>query len=388
MAAVPTLWIKQVKNLILQSKEIPMWGTFSGFPWEKFTEKLRAKFSLDDLEIQVGTCEWKTGETLFTGMGQTPLQISVELTPLQGTCSLIIPLEDFTKISAWMIHPKAKEKSFSDPFLQKGFFHFIALEVALIIDQMQLLQGLTPKLIEMPFSKEEAYAIDISLKHGKETAWARLMLPTLFQTNFKKHFANESLAFSSSELFNQIDVDVILSCGKISLFLEEMKTVREGDFIFLEQSTYSPSSKRGTFQLIFNEIPLFQVKLKDENVKILDYALYYEEKGMAEFPLDDDDPLKEEIHENMDEDLSGQETQKPPRQMIDPNQVPISLNIEVARLKMNLNKLLQLKPGNVLELSVLPQQGVRLVTGNKCLAEGELIQIGDVIGVKITKIGN
>ncbi len=387
MVATPTAWIKQVKNLIMQSKEIPMWGTFLGFPWEEFGLKLKEKFSLNDFEIKAGTCEWKTEETLFAGMGQTPLQISIELTPIQGTFSLIVPIEDFTKLSSWMIHPKVKEETFSDPFLQKGFFHFIALEMAFLIDQMQLLRGLTPKLIEMPLTKEEAYSIDISLKQGKETAWARLIFPTLFQTNFKKHFANVPLPSFPSKFYDQIDVDIMLSCGKTSLLLEEAEKIREGDFIFLDQSSYSPSLKRGTFQLVFNGRPLFQVKLKDENVKILDYALYYEENGMIDPPFDDES-LEKEINNNASQDSSAQEKQEPSSQMISPSQVPISLNVEIARLKMNLNKLLQLKPGNILELSVLPQQGVRLVTDNKCIAEGELIQIGDVIGVKITKIGN
>ena len=57
--------------------------------------------------------------------------------------------------------------------------------------------------------------------------------------------------------------------------------------------------------------------------------------------------------------------------------------MEIGRLKINLDKLLHLKPGNVLELSVRPEQGVDLSIGGKKMAKAELIKLGDVLGVKI-----
>jgi flagellar motor switch protein FliN/FliY len=45
--------------------------------------------------------------------------------------------------------------------------------------------------------------------------------------------------------------------------------------------------------------------------------------------------------------------------------------------------LLHLKPGNVLELSVRPEQGVDLSIGGKKVAKAELVKLGDVLGVKI-----
>ena len=80
--------------------------------------------------------------------------------------------------------------------------------------------------------------------------------------------------------------------------------------------------------------------------------------------------------------------EEPPQQKISsPKKIPISLTVEVARIRMNLDKLLKLKPGNVLELGVHPEKGVNLVANGKCVGKGELIQVGDVIGVKITKLG-
>lgn len=54
---------------------------------------------------------------------------------------------------------------------------------------------------------------------------------------------------------------------------------------------------------------------------------------------------------------------------------------------MSLDKLLKLKPGNVIELGVQVEKGVNLVANGQCVGKGELLQLGDVIGVKITKLG-
>ena len=55
---------------------------------------------------------------------------------------------------------------------------------------------------------------------------------------------------------------------------------------------------------------------------------------------------------------------------------------------MSLEKLLTLKPGNVLTLTVHPDMDVSLVANGQKVARGQLIQIGEVIGVKIIELGS
>lgn len=398
MSTAPEGFLKHIETSILQSREVPMWGAFPGFPWKGFAKQFSETFNLKNFKIKVGTSEWKPSGTALSGMGRAPLQLSLELTPLQGSFSLIVPSEDFTKLSSWAIDPKASEEGFSDPFLQKGFFRYITLEALLLVDKMQIIQGLTPKLVEMPLSEEDAYCIDIALENEGETVWGRLVCPPLFHNAFKEHYAGEWQLSLPSNLYQEIDINLGLSAGRTSLSQEEWKSTQEGDFVFLDYCSYSPDIGRGTFQLVFDNNPLFQVKLKDENIKILDYAHYNEESKMSEenFELPADELPMDEPVEGMETPPSLEEkTEEPPEQItqtqsdaiISPKKVPIHLTVEVAQMKMNLDKLLKLKPGNVLELNVSPMQGVNLVANGKCMAQGNLVQIGDVIGVKITKIG-
>ena len=46
-----------------------------------------------------------------------------------------------------------------------------------------------------------------------------------------------------------------------------------------------------------------------------------------------------------------------------------------------------LQPGNLLDLDVRPENGVTLVANGKVFGQGELILIGDNVGVRITEIG-
>jgi flagellar motor switch protein FliN/FliY len=54
---------------------------------------------------------------------------------------------------------------------------------------------------------------------------------------------------------------------------------------------------------------------------------------------------------------------------------------------MNLEKLLQLQPGNVLDLNVRPEQGVSVTLNGKRVARAELVKLGDVLGIKILHLG-
>lgn len=398
MSVAPEGWIKQIETSILQAQEIPMWGAFPDFPWKDFAKVFSQNFNLKQFKMTVGTSEWKSGSSILTGMGRSPLQLSMELTPLQGSFSFIVPTEDFTKLSSWAIDPKAGEEGFSDPFLQKGFFRYITLEALHLVDQMQIFRGLTPKIVDMPLSKEDAYCVDIALEKDGETVWGRLVCPPLFHQAFRDHYAGEWRLSIPSEKYEQIELGLSMSAGRTTLSQEDWKNLYEGDLLFLDYCSYSPNLGRGTFQMMLDHLPLFQVKLKDENVKILDYALYYEESKMTDENLETppNEPTEEAAPpmppEPSHEEEMAAETSMPVEQarseeVVSPKKVPIHLSVEVAHLKMNLDKLLKLKPGNTLELNVKPEQGVSLVANGKCMAKGDLVQIGDVIGVKITKIG-
>jgi len=376
MTTPPNTWIKNVETVIKGSKALPMWGTFPSFPWKEFTKNFSEALGTKKFKMTAGAAEWKTGNAILDGMGKSPLHLCIELSPLKGNLSLVFPSEDFQTLSSWVIHPQAGGEGFADPYLQKGFFRYLAVEAMHVITQMQILRGLAPKIVELPLSKEEAYCIDIAIEKDQQTIWGRMICPLTLQESFNTHFTEEWSLDLHSGFYGDIMLDCNLTLGETSLSQEAWKGIREGDFIILDHFSYSPQTKKGTFQFNLQSTPLFQVKLKDENIKILDYA-YYSEENIMEESLEEP-ALEEEVVAI---------TEKSPEKMIAPTKVPIILTVEVAKLKMNLDKLLRIKPGNVLELSVKPEKEVSLVVNGQPVASGILIQVGDVLGVKISKVG-
>ncbi len=373
-------WIKRVESVAMQTEEIPMWGSLPTFPWKAFTETLSKTLGTKKLKISAGSSEWKRGSAILKGMGRSPLQLAIEMSPLKGSFSLVFPSEDFSKLSSWTIHPEAGNDGFSDPYLQKGFFRYLCAEAMAILEGLQTFPALSPKLIDMPLAKEDSYCIDIAIEHEGETIWGRMICPAMFQESMKHHYAQDWELSTPSNLYGTFFANLSILAGKTTLSQESWKKIREGDFVLLDHCSYYPNLKKGTFQLEYENTPLFQVKMKEETIKILDYAHYFEENKM------DDENYGEPFSEPMeDEAISVEEAPKKP--MISPKKVPVSLTVEVAKLKMSLDKLLKLKPGNVLELGVQIEKGVNLVANGQCVAKGELLQIGDVIGVKITKLG-
>lgn len=69
------------------------------------------------------------------------------------------------------------------------------------------------------------------------------------------------------------------------------------------------------------------------------------------------------------------------------SQIPLTLTVEVARLTLPLEKVMHLKPGNLLDLNIGPAPTVHLTVGGRPVARGELVKIGDSVGVKILGLG-
>lgn len=71
-----------------------------------------------------------------------------------------------------------------------------------------------------------------------------------------------------------------------------------------------------------------------------------------------------------------------------PQTIPISLNVELGRVQISMEKLLHLEPGNLLELDFHPENGVHLVVNGKVIGKGELVRINDAIGIRILDLGH
>ena len=69
-----------------------------------------------------------------------------------------------------------------------------------------------------------------------------------------------------------------------------------------------------------------------------------------------------------------------------PLDVPVTLTVELGRVNLTLNRLADLKPGDVIELGRHSREPVELTSNGRLVARGELVLIDTELGVRVTHV--
>jgi flagellar motor switch protein FliN/FliY len=75
-----------------------------------------------------------------------------------------------------------------------------------------------------------------------------------------------------------------------------------------------------------------------------------------------------------------------PSPEVSPLDVPVTLIVELGRVNLTLNRLADLKPGDVIELGRHSREPVELTSNGRLVARGELILIDTEIGIRVTHV--
>ena len=415
-------WIQHIATAVDEASEVPLFGNPPEFNLELFTEQLRERLQLGDLEIEMINQEWTKGSDLLARLDDNPSVMSFSLSPLDSHLFWAMSHTDLEEFSSWTISHDQEQFQFQDRDIQKGYYHFLMLEALLTLRNSSIYPDLSPKLEQAKLVESDSYTIDISLKRQGKSVWGRLIIPKPFQIALNSHFKGKLPSVRELKTKRKVMLETELTAGTVSLSAETLKQLSVGDFIILDHCTYHPNTKKGYLLMKMGSQPLAQMKLKEDHLKVLDYAYAIEGKNMdydepfeddeemMEAPIDEappaEDPLdnpavapKEEVPPMEEEQPVAEEApveqaaapetvveQAAEPQMVHPNQVPLTLSVEVAKLNISLEKLVELAPGNVLKTGIYPEQGVRLSVNGRTIGKGELLQVGDALGVKIIEI--
>src|SRR5271155_424733 len=106
MTAAPLFWLQQLETALVASQEIPLWGQSSPFPWEECSEQLSALLQIEDLRITHRYTQYLAPHEFTSGLGNSPIQTLVELTPLQGGAHWLMSAEDVAKLTQLVLNPE------------------------------------------------------------------------------------------------------------------------------------------------------------------------------------------------------------------------------------------------------------------------------------------
>ncbi len=365
-----------IEDLLKEAMELPAWGAPPPFPWEEFSQAFGKELGVTDFKLSIGNGSFS--EDPLPGMGASPIALAFEMTPLSCPATLLMPKEDLATLCG-LLGGDGIQESFSAEELLKGFFRFVALRAASVLDQKKIYSDLTPKILQGEAKIEKGYTLDIALEMSGQTVWTRLLFPKGFQEAFKNHFGSKENILLRAK-HSSLEVPIAFTAGFFDLSHDQMQSVDVGDFIFLDRMPYNPRTQKGTLEMDLCGVPLFHVKVKEDQIKIMGYAQFAKE---SEMDSEENAPIPEET--TADVPPIPVEEEHPPA-MVSPENVPLQIHVEVARIKLTLEKLLQLQPGNVLDLAIQPEQGVSLTLNGKVVGRGELIEMGERLGVKITEL--
>lgn len=357
MAPLP--WVRRIAQVVPELNQIPLFGKAPPFDWHHFTSALMDSLSISGLEIRKEEQDWREGGEIRKGLGRELISLSVSVAPL-GHVLWMMSYEDAAKLGSWIMKPGSKTKSLTSEVLQEGFYRYLLLECLNVVQEMEPFQGLSLHVGEEEELVDMAFCIDVEIKMDhRRSCWGRLAIPKEFQKAWIEHFSHLPSEYIPTQMSRTLPITAGLKIGSVSLSREEWGKLQEGDFVLLDHASYHLKEKRGSAVFMLRSTPLFNVHLEKEKGKLAGYALHDEEK--------------------MD-----QSREEEPRAL---KEIPVQVNVEIARLRMTLDELVHLAPGNQIELPLGTEDAVSLVVNGEKVGSAELVYLGEKLGLRILEIG-
>jgi flagellar motor switch protein FliN/FliY len=102
------------------------------------------------------------------------------------------------------------------------------------------------------------------------------------------------------------------------------------------------------------------------------------------------DQTNEKINENNETDTSSENGSRPNEKydmdlILD---IPLDISVELGKVKIPVNELLQLGQGSILELTKPVDEPLDIYVNNKLVAKGEVVILDDKFGIRVADIIN
>lgn len=424
---LPYHWLRTCSEEIVKLDAIPLLGNPPAFPWSVFSSTLGQALAIQNLQITPLETAWREKDRLLEGMGSTPQIIEFQVSPLTGSAFWVLPEEALKELFTLTVG--TEEALFPEQEIEweKEFYHFAAFEAVQAFQKSGFDSSLLPQIQEEAVFPEDpaCLCVEVQISVGEKTLHGRLIIPPALRESFQAKFASDPLKMPDSVLSSAL-ITVQVVGGSTSLQRSTWNNLQLGDFLILDSCSLSTEEDKGRAQLYVNGKPIFRAKIKDGQIKILEHPLLYEvSTPMAkddefdeeeEFETDIDEEFTEEHSEAEGEEeteehdeesgftedeehseieapaaaakpapLSKSAAPKPEEKnpLAHPEEIAMQVTIEAGRIQMTIKQLMELQPGNVLDLNIRPERGVDLTINGRCIGRGELLKVGEMLGVRI-----
>ncbi len=294
--------------------------------------------------------------------------ISVSLNHANTIVRLIIPA-NFRHAWKEYYAPKKLQVSLSTPLAKKiqMIIHIEAGKIQLTLDEWK-------KVKPGDFVKLDSCSLERSGNRGRVTLLLDgnlLFRGKLKDGNIKileNPLYHEDLTPMPSKKFDNEDEEDVDFSDEGTDFNDE-----ESNFDELEETEENNENED-----LLSQTDLSQLEELEEETSEKEESLDYSEKSLEHTSITDEE-------EEQTQQVSHPEkvTSKP----VGTKDIPLDIVVEIGRVRMSIQKILELQPGNMLELDIHPERSVDLVVNGQKIATAELLSLGDNLGVRIIDIG-
>lgn len=354
-------YLEKISTFVRDADEIPLFGNASPLNLEDLSELLGTQLGIPDLTVRVKGGQWKEKE-LKGKWSVNPILLS----PIAEPIYWILSKADKEKMTA-SLFSNHKKKAPITQSLQDGFYRYLLLEALSAVSTLEPIQQMSLMLGEgETLPESESYAFDIEISSSDFTVWGKCIVTNSFRKEWIQHFSAFPPRYTPTELARVLPVEIGLNVGSVKLQLSEWENLAIGDVIIPD---IFANNERGT--LVFDHAPLFQIHIHGNQIELLDYAINLgdsmEESEITPVTL-------------------AQKLESAEKETKSIKEIPIHISVELARLKIPLDQLMSLSPGNFLELPTLADKKVSLIANGQKIGVAEVVQLGETIGLKVLEI--
>ena len=380
------------------------------FPWDEFAKALQEAFGIS-CSFRPQPPAWTAKADVSKGLIPPTISIAVGVTDVEGQVTLLLNRPDVERFMGSVLKIDSPTLLRQDPSLFDQFSLFLSAQLAACTNSLPSLKPLSIRLAaDQPEEGAGALCQDIEIFFEEERGLARLVMPPTFLNSWRALRLGAHPEIRLSE-YSELEIPLSIEAGRTSATPEEIESLHLGDFFVLDHPFYIPGSQKSRVFLTHNGVPLFRAKIQEEGVKILEMPLQHEAflptggvsmsaKRQEPPPPPEETqnpPLEAQEWEEQQQEappMTEEEAQATPGlsamlpgKPVDVGSLPVAVVVQLAELMMSVEKLAELQPGNLLDLDVRPENGAALVVNGKVIGRGELLRIGDSVGVRITEIG-
>jgi type III secretion system YscQ/HrcQ family protein len=364
-------WARKVDAALWQLDKVPLAGNAPVLNFHRISEAIATYFQSSGLSIDRGDCSWCETSVMKEELGSNVISINITVAPLSGSLVWLMGREDVGHLADGLMCGKIRKSMAQSEVLQEGFYRYLVIQALDALQQIEPLQNFSLRINDdAGFDAKTAYCIDIKLSYEKRSYWGCLAISSTFLTSWQRHFASMREPFSLSSMASSIETPLSICAGRVTLSQDEWKHLEAGDFVLLDRWGYDPVRHEGIVIMMLGSQPLFSLGVHNNKLKVLDYVSAYEET------MKNPHTLPESTAIESSSSIQGEKA-------IKVKQLPIHVTVELARLRMTVDQLMKLSPGNFLELPIHPEQEVALTVNGQKIGRAELVHLGEALGIRI-----